>query len=112
MDDDGRAETLRLLFATPRRWMQDGQRIQIERAPTAFGEVSILAHSALSKGEVSIDVALPTRAASKTLLRLRLPAGWKIKSAAAADQPLEVNDETIDLSGLKGNVSITARVRR
>ena len=32
MDDDGRAETLRLLFATPRHWLRDGARITVEPA--------------------------------------------------------------------------------
>src|SRR5437899_4229338 len=36
LDDDGIPETLRLFFATPRRWMQDGRRIRMDRAPTAF----------------------------------------------------------------------------
>ena len=40
-DDDGRADTLRLCFATPRRWLEDGQEIVVERAPTQFGDVSI-----------------------------------------------------------------------
>src|SRR6185436_9413927 len=41
LDDDGRPETLRLLFATPRRWLEDGQILKVEHAPTAFGEVSV-----------------------------------------------------------------------
>jgi hypothetical protein len=28
LNDDGRPETLRLLFATPRRWLEDGQTIK------------------------------------------------------------------------------------
>ena len=31
LDDDGRAETLRLCFATPRRWLEDGKQIDVER---------------------------------------------------------------------------------
>src|SRR5207249_1602285 len=38
-DEDGRPDTLRLLFATPRRWLEDGKTIVVERAPTAFGPV-------------------------------------------------------------------------
>ena len=41
LDDDGVPETLRLLFATPRRWLEDGKELKVERAPTAFGPVSI-----------------------------------------------------------------------
>src|SRR5437763_12677615 len=30
-DDDGRADTLRLAFATPRAWLADGKRIAVKR---------------------------------------------------------------------------------
>jgi hypothetical protein len=52
LDEDGEPETLRLLFATPRRWLEDGKAITVERAPTAFGPVSIKVQSQLSQGEV------------------------------------------------------------
>src|SRR5262249_45352472 len=47
LDDDGEPETLRLLFGTSRRWLEDGNRIVVERAPTAFGPVSVRAESHL-----------------------------------------------------------------
>ena len=34
-DTSGKPETLRLFFATPKRWLEDGKKIKIERAPTA-----------------------------------------------------------------------------
>src|SRR5437867_784893 len=77
LNDDGRPETLRLLFATPRRWLSDGQSIKVERAPTAFGEVSVVVHSLLSQGEIVAEVSAPQRQApEKMLLRIRLPEGW------------------------------------
>ncbi len=45
LDDDGRPDTLRLLFGTSRRWLEDGKSLRIERAPTAFGEVSVAVRS-------------------------------------------------------------------
>src|SRR5207244_11875286 len=47
-DGDGRPETLRLLFATPRRWLEDGKDIKVEHVPTAFGPVSVLVQSKLN----------------------------------------------------------------
>src|SRR5262249_54822730 len=38
LDDDGRPDTLRLLYGVPARWLKDGAAIQVERAPTMFGE--------------------------------------------------------------------------
>src|SRR5688572_10174788 len=40
LDDDGRAETLRLAFATPRAWLKQGARVRVTNAPTEFGDVS------------------------------------------------------------------------
>ena len=61
-DDGGRPETLRLCFATPKRWLADDQSITVERAPTAFGEVSVKLTSHLAAGEILAEIALPARA--------------------------------------------------
>src|SRR5205085_481200 len=82
LDDDGKPETLRLLFATPKRWLEDGKMIKVERAPSAFGEISLSVQSKLSAGEIVADVLLPTRNQPKhTLLRIRVPDGWRITGA-------------------------------
>ena len=74
LDDNGKPDTLRLLFATPKRWLEDGKEIKVERAPTAFGPVSVRVQSKLSQGELIADLDLPTRnPPQQTLLRLRLP---------------------------------------
>jgi len=41
VDDEGEPETLRLLFGTSRRRLEDGKCILVELAPTAFGPVSV-----------------------------------------------------------------------
>ena len=113
MNDDGTPETLRLGFATPRRWLKDAQEIRIERAPTAFGEISFTIKSDLANHIVTADVDLPERVRpASTLLRLRLPDGRRIESAKAGDVELKLVGETIDLSALKGQVSIRATVAR
>src|SRR4051812_1210063 len=93
--DDGRADTLRLCFATPRRWLEDGKEIVVERAPTQFGNVSFRIKSDLKHNRVTAEIDLPPRAPRNTLLRLRLPQRRQI---AAANFPLDAR-ETLDLSG-------------
>ena len=39
-NDDCKPDTLRLLFATPQRWLEDGKMIKVRNAPTTFGPVS------------------------------------------------------------------------
>jgi hypothetical protein len=113
LNDDGRSETLRLLFATPRAWLADGKEVRVQRAPTAFGEVSVHAKSDIAKGRVTVELEAPADAPDKMLLRLRLPGGYRVTSAEAAGKDLPVEKgETIDLSGLKGKIVLTARVGR
>jgi len=114
LDDDGRPETLRLLFATPRRWLSDGQGIKVERAPTAFGEVSVRVQSRLNQGEVVAEVEAPQRQSPKQmLLRTRVPEGWKVVSAEVGAKKLNVDDRgTADISSLKGKSTVRLKVEK
>jgi hypothetical protein len=113
-DDDGRPDTLRLLFVTPKRWLADGQSIKLERAPTAFGEISLHVESRLNQGVVTAEVDLPQRNPPRqTVLRIRVPDGWRVVSALTGGQPLAVDAQgTADISSLKGKVLIDFNVKR
>lgn len=116
--DDGAPDTLRLLFATPRRWLEDGKTITVERAPTAFGAVSVAVESRLSAGEVIARVELAERARpGRTLLRVRVPEGWRVVDARVGDttagQALAVDERgTADISALSGAATVRFRVRK
>lgn len=114
LDDDGEPETLRLLFASSRRWLEDGKQIVVERSPTAFGPVSVKADSRLSQGRVVVDVDLPIRnPAKKTLLRARVPDGWRVTAARVGQKELAVDDRgTVDLSGQTGSISVMFDVQK
>lgn len=110
-DDDGRPDTLRLLYAVPRRWLRDGSIIKFENAPTAFGNVSLETESKLNQGELLVRVALPQNQPKKTSLRARLPDGWKAVSAMVGENPLSVEPGGgVDLSEQIGRISVMFRV--
>lgn len=112
MDDDGRPDTLRLMFATPRRWLEDGKTIRMEKLPTAFGVVSIRMTSRVKQGEVRAEVTLPTYIPKHTLLRARLPEGFVVMSASVAGKTLVVDDRgTVDLTGLNGKITVSFDVK-
>lgn len=113
-DDDGRPDTLRLMFGTSRRWLEDGKTIRAERMPTPFGEVAVTVQSRLQSGEVLADVSLPERnPAQRTLLRIRVPEGWRVRGARAGDLTLPTDAQgTADLSTLRGRVSLRFAVER
>ena len=112
-DEDSAPDELRLLFATPRRWLADGAAIHLERAPTAFGELSLSAQSRLRHGEVVVEIKAPEREPRRMLLRLRLPGSWRVLSARIGEETL-IPDErgTLDLSGRKGAFTVRAQVKK
>ena len=111
LDEDARPETLRLLFAAPRRWFAHGCRIRIENAPTMFGPIACQTNSRLHDGYVDVDVTLPPRPAKVTLVRMPLPMGWRVQSAEIANQNASVLDgNTVDLSGHTGRLKIRFNV--
>jgi hypothetical protein len=114
LDDDGEPESLRLLFGTARRWLDDGQCIIVERVPSAFGPVSVRAESRLADGQVLVQADLPTRhPPQRTLLRARVPASWRVTAARIGDQSLPVDDRgTVDLSQQSGSVLVQYSVCR
>lgn len=115
MNDDGAPETLRLLYATPRRWLEDGGRIKVENALTSFGTVSVDVESKLAAGEVLATLKLPksTLKGGQQTLRLRLPEPWRVVTATSGEEPLKVaEDGTIDLTGRDGELRIRAAVKK
>ncbi len=90
LDEDGRPETLRLLYGAPGRWLKDGATLKVERAPTAFGDVSFRLESRLERGEVLLTVEPPPRRPERFVARLPLPPGWKVTAAKAGDAELRL----------------------
>jgi len=113
MDDDGVPDTLRLAFATPRRWLADGKSIRIERAPTAFGEVSLAMRSDLKKGEIVANVIAPPRTPYRLLLRARQPAGWRVTGASVSKKSLPVDESgAVDLTGMGQKIAVRFSIAR
>ena len=112
-DDDGKPDTLRLLYAVPRRWLRDGAVIRFHEALTAFGSLSLETESRLSQSELLVRIALPPRRPEKTLLRARVPEGWKAVSATVGDTPLSVDPSgVVDLSKQVGRITVRFQLHK
>lgn len=113
LDGDGKPETLRLLYGTPARWLRDGAVINVERAPTMFGEVSFRLESRLKQSEVLMQLQPPSRRPEKLWVRLPLPAGWRVTSARIGETELRLaTDTSIDLSARSAPYTIRFRVQQ
>jgi hypothetical protein len=76
--DDG---SLLLMQAAPRKWLADGQRIAVERAPTYYGDVSLFCESHAASGTLVVRIEMPKRDVPKRLIvRLRHPEAKPIQS--------------------------------
>ena len=112
-DEAGRPHELRLLYGVPGRWLDNGKSIKFEKAPTLFGPMSVRTESRLSQGEVLVSIDAPPRPPGKWTLRLPLPPGWHVKSAAIGDQPaLLGNTGVVDLTGKTGSIQVRFAVEK
>ncbi|MCL4205939.1 MAG: hypothetical protein KJ000_25935 [Pirellulaceae bacterium] len=83
-------ETLFLLPATPRKWLEDGEQIEIRRAPTYFGPLNMTVESRAASGTIRVSIEMPQRSRpGELIVRLRHPAGNRMTAAKVngADWP-------------------------
>lgn len=82
-DDD----SLLLLQATPRKWLAEGQKIEVQRAPTYYGELSMTVESHAAAGVLTARIDLPQRRPLKRLLvRFRHPEAKPMQSVTVNGQ--------------------------
>ncbi|HEY7158917.1 MAG TPA: hypothetical protein VH575_33540 [Gemmataceae bacterium] len=112
-DGDGKPDTLRLLYAVPGRWLKDGAVLNVERAPTMFGEISFRVESRLGRGEVTVRIASPPRRPNHWSIRLPLPPGWHVVSAKEGESAVTLaEDGSADLSSRSGRFILRFQVER
>lgn len=112
-DEEGKPDTLRLLYAAPGRWLKDGEQINVENAPTRWGEISFHVESRLSKGEVRMSIVSPPRRLPHWSVRLPLPVGWKVVAAKVGEDAIPLGkDGSVDLSGRTGRFTLRFEVQR
>jgi len=110
MEDD---DTLWLARATPRAWLNQGQKIAVRKAPSHFGTVSYEIISDVGAGKITATVDLPSRQPPRTVhLRLRHPRATKIRAVEVNGAPWVDFDryrELIELQGQSGTIVVIAR---
>jgi hypothetical protein len=80
-------DDLWLMQATPRRWLNDGEKIEVKDLQTEFGPLSYSVRSHLASGAIEAKISEPTRQpAVKVKVRFRVPANRKMQSVAVNGQ--------------------------
>lgn len=81
-------DDLFLARGTPREWLQHGQRIAVNNAPSYFGPLSYSIQSYANEGKIEARVVPPNRSHPKALyLRLRHPEKAPIKQVTLNGRP-------------------------
>src|SRR6476660_5025474 len=112
LDEDGRPDTLKLMYGVPRSWLADGRKIHVEKAPTMFGPVSIEADSKLLDGHVDVRITPPPRPVKSILLRVPLPSGWELTAAELDGKSIPLGKQnSVDLTGTIKPVSLRFSVK-
>ncbi len=95
---------LDLAFSTPRAWLADGKTVGVQDAPTSFGPVSF--SIARTGSRIAVQLDAPPKA--RVRLRLRLPAGERVRSVSHG--VLHAASGTIDLGSRGGTLALSATV--
>ena len=79
--------TLFIAQATPRPWLEDGEKIEVERAPTYYGTLSFTLESKAGSGKILAGITMPDRSHPSTLqVRFRHPESKPIRSVTVNGQ--------------------------
>jgi hypothetical protein len=79
--------TLFLAQATPRHWLEDGDKIQVSKAPTYFGTVNYTIQSHVASRKITASIELANSKAPETLLiRFRDPQAKPMRSVTVNGQ--------------------------
>jgi hypothetical protein len=106
------ADSLWLARGTPRRWFEQGKRIQVANAPTRFGPAGYEIVSDVDHNRIVATVDVPSRKQPKNvLLRLRHPKAAPIKSVTVDGKPwtdFDSGKEMVRLHDAKGKIRVEA----
>ncbi len=104
--EEGR--TLHLMAGTPRGWLADGEKIEVKRAPSYFGEVNFAARSHLAEGKIAVSIEPPKWQAPNIVLHVRPPSKCgKIKAVSVNGQPWKDYDgESVRLPRLNKKTEV------
>jgi hypothetical protein len=103
--EDPNEPVLWLAKAAPRRWLDDGQKIAVEGAPTRFGTVGYVLTSEIGRGRISGSLDLPAGAEATVKVRIRVPGNRTMKSVRLNGRPWSDFDPALEIVTLGPSVS-------
>lgn len=85
--EDAEGTTLRIGQGIPKHWLEDGKQVQVQDAPTLYGNVSYTMKSNINDDKINIDLYPGSkRVAEKTIIYFRHPKNKKLKNISLSNQ--------------------------
>jgi hypothetical protein len=114
--EDPQSPVVWLAMGAPRAWLEDGQRVSVDGAPTSFGRIGFTIDSQIGAGTVKAAVRLPAAPFAATVkLRLRAPEGKRLQSVTVNGKEwkqFDSEEESVTLPAkLAGTVNVAATYR-
>ena len=100
------ADTLRLLPAIPRAWLQNGKRIELNNVASYFGPLSLRVESNLDHARIEATVECRTDRQPKSV-ELRLPHPLGKKAVAVAGAGYDPERELVTIPRFKDKAAVT-----
>lgn len=98
-------DTLTMLKAIPRRWLEDGKKIALSGVKSYFGPVRFKAESDLKNNLIKAEIKLEVgRFPAKVAIRLPHPKG--LKAVACEGGSYDPATETVTIANFKGKASV------
>jgi hypothetical protein len=103
-----KGDALCLLSAAPRRWLENGKRIELHKVASYFGPVSMEVKSDLAEGCIRATVECPgARRPRAVILRLPHPDGLKARSAEGGKY--DRDGEAVTIEPFSGKTRVVVR---
>jgi len=101
--------TLWLAKATPRKWLESGESIEVTNAPTRWGRLSYSIKSKINENLIIANMDLPLDINTDIKLRFRTPGQREIQRVLVDGtvwENFDSQEETVTISGKHGSVKV------
>ena len=99
--------------AMPRHWLGSGKRVEVRRAPTVFGPLSLAIESEADRGRINVTIDPPARRPPRSiLLRLRHPRSRPIQAVTVNGVASDwFTGDTVTLTPADGPMTVEVTYR-
>ena len=100
-------DTLHLLRVIPRRWMEEGQEIELTGVQSYFGTLDVKVASHVREGRINAVVKCNDNARKPACVKIRLPHPEEKQPLKVTGGDYDPKTETVTLSPFTGEARIT-----